>query len=46
MVDLINKKKLELLAEIPKPEGGDAKTKKAKAPATKKEEVKEEAKAD
>ena len=41
VIDLINKKKVELLAEIPKPEGGEGKAKKAKAAAPKKEETKE-----
>lgn len=44
MIDLINKKKLELLGEAPK-DGGDAKKKKAKPAAVNKEEEKKEVEA-
>ena len=45
IIDLINKRKVEILAEIPKPEG-DAKVKKAKAAPAKVEEKKVEANAE
>lgn len=45
IIDLINKRKVEILAEIPKPEG-DGKVKKAKAAPAKVEEKKVEANAE